>query len=570
MKFFNFFLLSLFLFACKKVEFNKISSTFWSPKLALPIAQGNFTINDILNQADSINKYLDPSKRPSLELKVKESIKGFSIADAVKLPDFNSLPEQSIYSFDKLIPTDLVLINSIAKSNVGLRFPFLKILKQYDPNIQLNQSIDLNFSSGSDLPADFKLKNIKFSKGKIKVNVKQGLPHTTVLKFTFNEITKSSKKLVDSLVYKPGTNFMEIDLTGYEADFSTNKLTFSIDDLILIPVNQDILSTDKIILGVEMTELGFESIQGYFGQLSIPEIKDTIKIDQFKDLKGKFGITNPIIKIGITNGFGIPVSLSLDNFKIITTNPNPNTINFKSGLPFVFPYPKNISDPAQSDILEISKNTVSNIDSLISSKTKEIQLGGKLTVNSGSNPNTTINFIKNTSSIALDADVTIPLTGYASGFTFSDTSDFSFDFDMLKSLQLRVVYRNTLPIDVDAKITFLDDLGNPIKVGGEVLNILSTSNGKLIKSPDFSLYGNVNQPWGMKKEDLNQVPYQTIRITVKESDLPYLKKAAKIIFYGSFDTFRGDKNESVTLYDYYGLDVKLFANVEGNLGLPIK
>jgi hypothetical protein len=564
MNFLKLLILCLVLVSCKKVEFDKISSSFWNPKLALPIAYGSFTISDILNQADSIDKYIDPAQRPLLQLKLNESINGFSISDAVKLPNFNSLPEQSIYSFDKLNSSDLILINSIAKSNAGVRIPFLNILQQYDKNIQLSQSIDLNFSAGSDLPSDFKLNNIKFSKGKIRVNVKKGLPHTTILKFTFNEITKNSKKLVDSIVYKPGADFMEIDLSGYEADFSTKKLSFSIDDLIIVPISQDILSTDKIILSVEMFDIDFESIEGYFGKLSIPEINDTIKIEELKELKGKFGITDPSIKLTVKNGFGIPVELGMDNFAVIRKD--------LTKLPLIVNTPLSIKCPAKlgdqdvTSILELNKNTISNIDKLVSSETKEIQIGGKLLVNKDGDPNTSKNFIKNTSSISLDAEVTVPLTGYASGFTFADTSDFSYSFDGLTSLQMRLVYRNTLPIDIDAKVTFLDKFDNPIKVGNQVLNLLSSSTDKLIKSPELK-FDNKTQTWKLDEADLNSIPFQNIILTVKETDLPYLKNAAKIVFSGSFDTFKGSAEAPVTLYDYYGLSIKLFANVEGNVPL---
>ncbi len=474
------------------------------------------------------------------------------------------MPEQSIYSFDKLSNSDLTLINSIAKSNVNFRIPFLNVLKQYDNNIQLSQSIDLNFSAGSDLPADFKLNKIVFSKGKIKVNVKQGLPHTTILKFTFNEITKNSKKLVDSLVYKPGADFMEIDLAGYEADFSTKKLSFSVDDLIIIPVSKDILSTDKIVLGVEMNGIDFESIEGYFGQLAIPQINDTIKIDELKDLKGKFGITDPSIKLTVKNGFGIPVELGMDNFAVIRKDQTklPLTVN----TPLVIKCPAKLGDPDVTSILELNKSTISNIVKLVSSETKEIQIGGKLLVNKDGDPNTTTNFIKNTSSIALDAEVTVPFTGYASGFTFADTSDFSYNFDGLKSLQMRLVYRNTLPIDIDAKVFFLDQFNQPIKVDGKILNLLSSSTEKLIKSPNLK-YDSSTKSWKLDKADIDNVPYQNIILSVNESDLPYLTNAAKAVFSGSFDTFQGNIESSVTLYDYYGLSIKLFANVEGNIPL---
>jgi hypothetical protein len=564
MNFLRLFFLSLVLFSCKKVEFDKISSSFWNPKLALPIAYGTFTISDILNQADSIDKYIDPAKRPLLLLKLNESINGFSVADAVKLPDFNSLPEQSVYSFSKLSTNDLNTINTITTNNQGVRKDFIEILRFFDPTVDFSQTVDLDFSSGSDLPVDFKINKIKFLAGKIRLNVKKGIPHKMVLKFTFNEISKNSKKLQDSIVYQPGVDYLDVDLAGCEADFSTKKLSYTVDEMIIIPTSGTILSTDQIVLGVEMTSIKFESIVGYFGQLSIPEINDTIKIDELKELKGKFGITDPSIKLTVKNGFGIPVELGLENFAVIRKDQTklPLTVN----TPLVIKCPATLSDPEVTSVLELSKNTVSNIDKLVSSETKEIQIGGKLLVNKNGDPNTTTNFIKNTSTISLDAELTVPLTGYASGFTFADTSDFSYSFDGLKSLQMRLVYRNTMPIDIDAKVTFLDKFNNPIKVDNQVLNLLSSSTDKLIKSPELK-FDTKTQTWKLDEADLNSVPYQNIILSVKESDIPYLKNAAKVVFSGSFDTFQGSKESPVTLYDYYGLSVKLFANVEGNVPL---
>jgi hypothetical protein len=565
MNFLRLFVLSLVLFSCKKVEFDKISSSFWNPKLALPIAYGTFTINDILNQADSIDKYLDPANRPLLQLKLNESIDGFSIEDAVKLPDFNSFPEQSVYSFSKLTVNDLNTLNTITSNNQGIRKDFIEILRFFDPSVDFNQSFDLDFSSGSDLPVDFKINKIKFLDGKIRLNVKKGIPHKMVLKFTFNEITKNGKKLQDSIVYQPGMSYLDVNLAGYEANFSTKKLSYSVDEMIIIPTAGVIVSTDQIVLGVEMTGINFEYIEGYFGKLSIPEIKDTIKIDELKGLTGKFGITDPSIKLTVKNGFGIPVELGMDNFAVIRKDQTklPLVVN----TPLVIKCPAKLGDPDVTSTLEINKTTVSNIEKLVSSETKEIQIGGKLLVNKDGDPNSTINFIKNTSSISLDAEVTVPLTGYASGFTFADTSDFSYSFDGLKSLQMRLVYRNTLPIDIDAKVTFLDKFDNPIKVGNQVLNLLSSSTDKLIKSPDLK-YDTKTLTWKLDQGDLDKVPFQNVILNVKESDLPYLKNAAKVVFSGSFETFQGSKESPVTLYDYYGLTIKLFANVEGNV--PMK
>ena len=564
--------LSFALFSCKKVDLSTMSSSFWSPKLAVPIAYGSFTINDILMQADSIDKYLDVTDERLIQLKVSQAINGFNLSEVVKLPDFNTLQEQTIYSFSK-DPSILPSINTLASANIGHVFPFLGILKALDNTINVDQTVPLDFSTGSsDLPSNFRIDRIDLSTGNLQVNVKKGLPYKTVLKFTFNEIKKDGKSLVDSIVYNPNSNQpMVINLAGCYADFSKKQLSFSIDAINITPeadivnpkIAKPITITDQIILGVSLTKLGFKSVQGYFGKLSIPPISDTLKIDQFKDLKGKFGMSNPSIKLDIVNGFGIPVDLDFNKFNVVRKDNSLITIGVNA---FQIGYPLNVGDAAVPSSLEISKNKgVTNIDKLLSSETKEIQFGGSLTVNKAGETSVK-NFITDKSSISLNAEITLPLTGYASGFTFSDTSNFTFPTDVLKSLEMHLLYTNSLPLDIDASITFLDQFDNPIKIGNQVFNLISSNSGKLIKSPALKL-DPTTQSWKLSKAELENLPTQTLVIKIKETDLPFLKNAKKIIFGGSFETFGGSQELPVTLYDYYGLSINLHANVQGGVSI---
>jgi hypothetical protein len=561
MKFLKIAFLSIILFSCKKVEFDKISSSFWNPKLAVPLAYGSFTINDILKQADSINKYIDPNARPTLQFSTTQSIDGFSLTDAVKLPDFNTLPPQSIYSFSKLTQNDINQINLVASGNVGNEIDFGAILKQLDPNTNFNQSIPIDFSSGSDLPSDFRVDRIDFTSGKIQINVTKGLPYKTVLKFTFNEIKKNGNKLVDSVVFMPNSNVpIEIDLAGYYADFSSKQLSYSIDKMTITPTNTNITSNDQIILGVSMTNLGFKSIQGYFGNLSIPPISDTFSIDQLKDLKGKFGITNPSISLKVVNGFGIPVELGFDKFAVIRKDNSTYPINVNA--PFQIGYPKKMGDANVTSTLELNKSTVTNIDKLLSSETKVVQLGGSLSVNKDGEIVGQPNFITDQSTIALEAQVSVPLTGYVSGFTFEDTSDISLPFEMLKSFNLKVLYNNSLPVDITGSIKFLDKNGKLIKdVNGKVIDLLSSSNNKLFKSPTLK-YDATTASYILTKTEAENVPTQEINLTLTEAQIASLKDVAKVIFTGSFETFGGSEEKPITLFDYYGVSIKLAGNAQ--------
>ncbi len=562
MKFIPLILLSVIVFSCKKLELNTISTSFWNPKLAVPIAYGSFTISDILDQADSINKYLDGSKRPMLQLSVSQSIKGFSLTDAVKIPDLTSLPKQSIYNFSKLKSSDIDFINLVAKSNANNRIDFGKILKTIDPTTQFNQSVPLDFSS-KDLP-DFKINNLKFSSGKIRIDVEKGLPFKTILKFSFNDISKFGDTLVDSLIFDPASpsTFIDVNLENCIADFSKKKLDFNIREIIFIPNSTGkILSTDELVLGVSLTNIKFDYIEGYFGQLKVPSLKDSIVIDQLKDLKGKFGITNPSLTFKVDNSFGVPVELEFSKFQI-KRKVAPSLLDIKINT-FAIKTPESKDKPAVTSTLSID-GSVENLDKLLSSETERLQFEANINVNKPGDIPGKPNFITSKSSISINANITVPLTGYISGFTFDDTSDISLPIDMLKSLQLKVIYKNTLPVDVVGKITFLDVNNNPIKdATGGVMNILSSSTDKLIKSPALT-YNTETKSYTIDKEKIASVPEQSFSILLKESQIPYLKNAKKVIFSGNFETFDGSSSKSVTLYDYYGLSIKLAGNAEVN------
>lgn len=560
MKFIPLILLSLIVFSCKKLELDKISTSFWNPKLAVPIAQGSFTINDILKQADSIDKYIGVSNKNVIQLSTSQSIKGFSLLNAVKIPSFNSLPKQTIYSFDK-VKSSLPTINLFANSNAGKRIDFGSIIKTFDSNAKFSQSVPLDFSTG-DLPSKFRVDKIKFAKGKIKIDIDEGLPFKTVLKFSFKDIEKEGKLLQDSLVYDPLVDqSLELNLANCIADFSKDSLSFQIDEIIITTnTTGKIEEQDKLILGVSLTDIEFDFLEGYFGQLAIPAIKDTLVIDQFKDLKGKFGITNPSLTFSVKNSFGVPVELDFTKFQI-KRKVKPTLLDIKIN-PFPITPPESKDKAAVTSTLTLDAN-VDNLDSLLSSETEELNFEANIKVNKAGEISGKPNFITNTSSISIDANILVPLTGYVSGFTFEDTSDISLPIDMLKSLTLKVIYKNTLPVDVNAEITFLDANNNPIKdATGTVINILTSSTDKLIKSPALT-YDSDSKSYTLAKDKIAGLPEQSFSITLKESQIPYLKNAKKVIFSGSFETFEAG-SKSVTLYDYYGLSVKLAGNAEVN------
>ena len=121
------------------------------------------------------------------------------------------------------------MINIINSSNKGVRFDFLSMLKFSDPTLKLNNTINFyNYSK----PTYSNSSQVLLSKGKLKVKVKQGLSHKMIIKFSMDAFKKNGQKLRDSIVYQPGVNYLDIDLTGYIFNDVSNLLNFTIDELI--------------------------------------------------------------------------------------------------------------------------------------------------------------------------------------------------------------------------------------------------------------------------------------------------------------------------------------------------
>ena len=183
-------------------------------------------------------------------------------SEIIKVP--NS-PDNILYDFSKLKSNDLNILNLMLMSNIGSRIDIGQILKTLDPNTQFNYSIPVTISTGV---LQSSLNNIKISSGKIRVSVKQNLPHKTIFKFTFNNVIRNGVKVTDSLVYEPNTsyNYAELLINNCTLDLSNKALNITIDEIIIIPTStKNLLTTDKIVLGFELfdTQIITTTIKDY-------------------------------------------------------------------------------------------------------------------------------------------------------------------------------------------------------------------------------------------------------------------------------------------------------------------
>ena len=237
MRLFFLFSFVLILFSCKKVELNTISKSLWNPNLALPLAYGNFTISDILKQADSVDKYMQT--KPSLQLIVKESIKGFTIDQALKIPDINAIPPTSVLNFsDPGNKSVLDSINSISTKLPGSRGDLVPIINYGSKVVPATQPIKQELSLLNNSNPGFidttEIDEINFSDGEIKVDILSDIQHKIELVYEITEMSKDGKPLTGTIVCdKSTTTPSVIKLAGVKASLKTKKFTFIIKNIFL-------------------------------------------------------------------------------------------------------------------------------------------------------------------------------------------------------------------------------------------------------------------------------------------------------------------------------------------------
>ena len=568
MRLFYFFCFLFFLLSCKKVELNTISKSSWSPKIALPLAYGSFAISDILEQADSVDKYLQT--KPSLQLVVKESVKGFSLEEALKIPNLDAIPSTTLLDLNQ----SNSLISAININSQTGSIPFLDILPIINPNgSPLIQEVPLTNPTKPGFIDTTTIDEINFSEGQIKIDIVTKIQHKIEVVYEISEMTNSGKILSGSIICdksRPSDSKASvIELNNVKANLKSKKLTFTIKKILLTFNNYTVTQNDKIDIAVSMNNIKFESIYGYFGKLGVPPINQTLPLNQLSSLKGKgeFGLTNPSLKLFIKNGFGVPVNINFNKFQIIQSEILTNskkTIDVTMSKTFDIEQPANANAAPALDSIVFNKTTATNFDQLLSSKNESIVFGADIKINKNGEDPVKRNFISSNSAIALDAEVRVPLTGYAK-FNFIDSSDISLPFDLLNSLNLIVSYQNSLPFDINVSIYFKDKQGNLIRdAKNNVIDLLSSSSNKIFESPLMTKKDN-NGGYYLDENDVKNIKPKRTPIGISSDQIPYLLNAAKVFFNCSFNTFGNSSDQPVSLYDYYGLSIKLLGDAKGKI-----
>lgn len=521
------FVMAMTIVGCRKYDPSKLTSTAWNPNLAVPLAHGHFTVYDVLARTDSNDIVIIDPNTGAIALVYRGELDSYTADDLVQMGDYS----QSV---------------SFNDANYGVG-----VSGGYSGTANSSQGIVVNPNVNSGV----ELYTATLNSGNLTISMTTTLMHDLDVVITIPDLLESGGTPFTrtvSLNYAgsvPQTTSSVIDLSGATFDFTNGGGSFNEFDiqssLTISGTGQPVTGAESVDLQFDFTTLDFHKCTGYFGQQTITVDNDSIQLKIFnEDPDGFFQLLDPKIHFIVTNEFGFPSQINLSNLETIDAN---------SGSSYTLSgYPSQINVAAPSTMgdftttsLELNTSNTTNIANIITPSPKWFYFEGAATSNPGGNLGP--NFLIDTSRLVIDAEVEMPLEGYAYGFSVTDTIEFSFSENVnnIESLMFRVNVVNGFPAQLEAQVEVLDTNKN----------VLFTL---------FQTAENVLEPAPVNSSGRVIEPIQKITdIFLNENQISLLKDAGFIVVSGVAESWNGTTGQVVKIFEDYVIDLKLGMQVQG-------
>ncbi len=516
----------LALFSCKKLDLDKLTMGEWNPNLAIPLAHSTFDVYDVLAYTDHNDLVvIDPSSG-LLALIYNSDVTSIQGDQFMLSNDFSKSKNVSL--------TDMGGVSSPA---------FSSSLSHND-----NEVVDFSFSNGA------LIKEFKFDDGNFDIAVSSSFKHPITINISIPSLKKNGAPFTTAinLAAASGSNSttsVNENLSDYIADLtlnntSSNKLKVNYS----ISVNGNgnaILPTDNLSFSFNFSSMKMNYAKGYFGTQNIDMHKDSVLLKIYQTLdEGQFELVDPKVRFFINNSFGMPINLKLNQISTININTNQvlNLLGYTQTI--TLNTPTVIGDSAMTTVA-FDKNNTTNIQQVVTPAPKYLTFDAKAVTNPNGNLGTD-NFISKKSKIEIKSEVELPLHGLAYNFKVRDTVDFTSPSESknIRSVMFRLITNNGFPINVFAKIKFLDENHNEVFV-------LTDEQKLLVMSAEVDGQGKVTSS-SKKITDL----------TLSQAQIDLLDQVKYIELFAEANTKDFQSGKNIKIYDTYKLDLKLSVQFE--------
>jgi hypothetical protein len=430
---------TLFQISCSKDDFTPdLAASDWSPELAFPLADSEISMSDLAHVNDtSTTMVVDDDKFCTLIY--RGDVFDLSASQLVTVPDQG---HQSQFSLNN---SEILTYNNTGQVSVSQ-----------------SHNLIFNVSQGIELDSMI-LKNTEMI-----LNINSDFPADATVQVTCPSLLKEGNAFVQTIQmnYSGGPSFAmaSFPLNDYHADLTNNGTshnTLTVNYTITFNGNNGpVSSSNAMSINMVLQNPEYKVLYGYLGQQNLSNIPDTVTLSIFNNAvgTGSFTVAEPSIHFDISNSLGIPFAARISQLTAVSQT----SFTVASGIPDPLP----VSSPTiaqQGQTLTGSftmDNTNSNVTSMISDQPKYLTVQSHVNTNPAGR---TINFITDSSHLAVKMIVELPLYGTASNFVIRDTVPFNYnDLENVESLKLRLNIENWVPLDAAIQLVFTDESNTPL------------------------------------------------------------------------------------------------------------
>ncbi len=446
------FLACLFVISsCLKDDFNKLSDSTWNPDFSFPIVNSDLDVNDILIQDNSPTQI------------------GINSDDIVEI----------IYSSNNYSKHAEELLNLPNQS-----YPFPFSLNTANTNIfNANSAIGASvietvstqcaYNLDSQLGTTARLDSTWLKAGKLRIDFNSQVPQNSVITVSIPSLIVNNQPFSEIVLLNNNGSgntsaFLERNLNNVILINDANE-SFNVNYSIQVIRNNgaSIPATGQFTSTIQLQNLEFSRISGYFNNFSMPVLNDdTLFVRIFKNVINAttLNFQNPRGILTFKNSTGLPAQGSVASFNGFRTGASIPLINISS-----IPNPVNIS-PMESYIgppfqtsFELNGSNGSNIVNTLNAFPKYFLTNSSVALNTGSTSNT-YNYLLDTSKVGITSEIRLPLDGLTVNLLVVDTVPFaisSISKDVEKAL-LRLNITNGFPTDGLLQLYFAKETFNAL------------------------------------------------------------------------------------------------------------
>ena len=440
---------TLSFYSCTKNSYDKVASFQLDPAFNIGLISGTVGFSNLNNILSDSNSSLKINTDSTITFYWNGNINIFHTSDFI--PSFISNP--SVFSLD--VYNKGILDNALASPT-----PYI-VTNSQSLNItpQRAQSIDID--------------TIVLKSGMVQVTVNNTFKEPCNITITTPGIRESNGSLfTTSMIVKPNAITIDsFDISNKLIDMSnggktTNNLLVNYNISLTktsggSEPNGDLTFTQQINHPVMKLMYADVHQQNFFTSKVANIPLNAFKITQLANNTITF--TNDTINLLFSNSFGVPMSFTFNQLMGTDANKQSHYLNVKGINPSIFLIsPSTTIGVASHNILSLNNNNPTTNGSFLSIPDFLSTLPTSIMpqFSAISNPNNSIknyNFIQDTSTGKIDAQIIIPLSFKINNFITKDTFDFSLgDLSNVDSLTLRTILNNGLPLGLTANIVFTD------------------------------------------------------------------------------------------------------------------